>query len=143
MSPSASLGVIYAQPSGSSTAACGADDQLRVTTRLTDAERGTLLWSERYDRAVDDVFAVQDDINRQIVSALALRVTNLEQDRAAEKPTENLTAYDYHLRARWHFRQLTRSGNLLAREYLEKAIDLDHGYADAYAAVVWTHNQGG
>jgi adenylate cyclase len=118
-----------------------ADDRLRVTTRLTDAERGTLLWSERYDRAVYDVFAVQDDIGRRIVSALALRVTNLEQDRAAEKPTENLTAYDYHLRARQHFRQFTRSGNLLAREYLEKAIDLDHGYADAYAALAWTHTK--
>jgi adenylate cyclase len=118
-----------------------ADDRLRVTTRLTDAERGTLLWSERYDRAVDDVFAVQDDISRQIVSALALRVTNLEQERAAKKPTENLTAYDYYLRARQHFRQFTRSGNLLAREFLEKAIDLDHEYADAYAALAWTHTK--
>jgi adenylate cyclase len=116
-----------------------ADDRLRVTTRLTDAERGTLLWSERYDRAVDDVFAVQDDISRQIASALALRVTNLEQDRAADKPTENLTAYDYYLRARQQFRQFTRSGNLRARELLERAIDLDHEYADAYAALAWTH----
>jgi tetratricopeptide (TPR) repeat protein len=118
-----------------------ADDRLRVTTRLTDAERGTLLWSERYDRAVDDVFVVQDDISRQIVSALALQVTNLEQDRAAKKATENLTAYDYYLRARQHFRQFTRSGNLLAREFLERAIDLDHEYADAYAALAWTHTK--
>ena len=118
-----------------------ADDRLRVTTRLTDAERGTLLWSERYDRAVDDVFAVQDDISRQIMSALALQVTNLEQDRAASKPTDNLTAYDYHLRARQQFRQFTRRGNLQARELLGKAIDLDHEYADAYAALAWTHTK--
>jgi TolB-like protein/class 3 adenylate cyclase len=118
-----------------------ADDRLRVTTRLNDAERGTLLWSERYDRAVDDVFAVQDDISRHIVSALALRVTNLEQNRAAKKPTENLTAYDYYLRAREQFRQFTRRGNLLARELLGKAIDLDHEYADAYAALAWTHTK--
>jgi tetratricopeptide (TPR) repeat protein len=118
-----------------------ADDRLRVTTRLTDAERGTLLWSERYDRAVHDVFSVQDDISRQIVSTLALRVTNLEQERAAKKPTENLTAYDYYLRARQHFRQFTRRGNLLAQELLGKAIDLDHEYADAYAALAWTHTK--
>jgi TolB-like protein/class 3 adenylate cyclase len=118
-----------------------AGDRLRVTARLTDAERGTLLWSERYDRGVDDVFAVQDDISRQIVSALALQVTNLEQERAVRKPTDNLNAYDYYLRARQHFRQFTRSGNLLAREFLGKAIDLDHEYADAYAALAWTHTK--
>jgi adenylate cyclase len=118
-----------------------ADDRLRVTTGLTDGERGTLLWSERYDRAVDDVFAVQDDITRQIVSALALQVTNLEQDRAASKPTDNLTAYDYYLRARQQFRQFTRRGNLQARELLGKAIDLDHEYSDAYAALAWTHTK--
>jgi adenylate cyclase len=118
-----------------------ADNRLRVTTRLNDAEHGTLLWSEHYDRAVDDVFAVQDDISRQIVSALALQVTNLEQDRAAKKPTDSLNAYDYYLRARQEFRQFTRRGNLRAQEFLGKAIDLDHEYADAYAALAWTHTK--
>jgi adenylate cyclase len=117
------------------------DDRIRVTIQLTDAGRGILLWSERYDRSAADIFAVQDDITRQIVSALAIRVTDLEQQRAFAKPTDNLTAYDYYLRARQYLRQFTRSNNLRAQELLEKAIELDREYADAYAALAWTHSK--
>lgn len=81
-----------------------ADDRIRVTIQLTDAKRGVLLWSERYDRSVQDLFALQDDITREIVSALAIRVTYLEQERAFAKPTDNLTAYDYYLQARQSLR---------------------------------------
>jgi adenylate cyclase len=118
-----------------------AGDQLRVTTRLTDAGRGVLLWSERYDRALDDVFAVQDDITRQIVSTLAIRVTYLEQERAFGKATENFNAYDYYLRGRQSFRQFTRAGNVRAQELFERAIELDHNYGDAYAALAWTYTK--
>jgi adenylate cyclase len=118
-----------------------AGDQLRVTTRLTDAKRGVLLWSERYERAVDDVFAVQDDITRQIVSTLAIRVTYLEQERAFGKPTDNLNAYDYYLRGRKSFRQFTRSGNVRAQELFERAIELDPNYGDAHAALAWTYTK--
>jgi adenylate cyclase len=116
-----------------------AGERLRVTARLTDAERGTLLWSERYDRALDDLFAVQDDITRHIVATLAIRVTDLEQQRAFAKPTESLSAYDYFLRGRQHYRPFTRTGNLRAQEMFETAIDLDPTYADAYAMLAWTH----
>ncbi len=112
-----------------------------MTIQLTDAKRGVLLWSERYDRSVDDLFALQDDITRQIVSALAIRVTNLEQERAFAKPTDSLSAYDYYLRARQSFRQFTRPSNLSAQELLQKAIELDRDYADAYAALAWTHSK--
>ncbi len=115
--------------------------RIRVTIQLTDAQRGVLLWSERYDRSVDDLFALQDDITRQIVSALAIRVSYLEQERAFAKPTDNLSAYDYYLRARQHLREFTRTSNLLAQEQLEKAIELDREYADAYAALAWTHSK--
>ncbi|HEX6113792.1 MAG TPA: adenylate/guanylate cyclase domain-containing protein [Geminicoccaceae bacterium] len=118
-----------------------AGDQLRVTTRLTDAGRGVLLWSERYDRTMDDIFAVQDDITRQIVSTLAIRVSYLEQERAFGTPTENLNAYDYYLRGRQSFRQFTRAGNVRAQELFERAIELDHNYGDAYAALAWTYTK--
>jgi TolB-like protein/class 3 adenylate cyclase/Tfp pilus assembly protein PilF len=118
-----------------------AGDRLRVTTRLTDTERGILLWSERYDRAVDDVFAVQDDITRQIVSTLAIRVSYLEQERAFHKPTENLNAYDYYLRGRQSFRQFTRAGNVRAQELFERAIELDPNYGDPRAALAWTYTK--
>ncbi len=116
-------------------------DKIRVTARLSDAERGILLWSERYDAALDDVFAVQDDITRRIVNTLAVRVSDLEQERASAKPTDNLDAYDYYLRGRQEFRQFTPPGNRRAREMFERAIELDHDYADAYAALGWTYSK--
>jgi tetratricopeptide (TPR) repeat protein len=118
-----------------------AGDRLRVTTRLSDAERGDLLWSERYDEAIDDVFALQDEITRRIVVTLAIEVTNLEQERASAKPTDNLDAYDYYLRGRQEYRKFDRPANFRAQEMFEKAIELDHSYADAYAALAWTHSK--
>jgi class 3 adenylate cyclase/Tfp pilus assembly protein PilF len=116
-------------------------DQIRVTARLSDAEHGTLLWSERYDEQLRDVFAVQDDITRRVVNTLAIRVNDLEQERAFDKPTENLTAYDYYLRGRHLFRRFTRADNLQAREMFETAVELDHDYAEAYAALAWTETK--
>jgi TolB-like protein/tetratricopeptide (TPR) repeat protein len=115
--------------------------KIRVTARLSDTGRGNLLWSERYEAAIDDVFAVQDDITRRIVNALAIRVSDLEQERASAEPTDNLNAYDHFLRGRQHFRRLTRSANFQAREMFEKALELDHDYADAYAALAWTYSK--
>jgi TolB-like protein/class 3 adenylate cyclase/Tfp pilus assembly protein PilF len=116
-------------------------DKIRVTARLSDAEHGTLLWSEHYDKAVDDLFAVQDDITRRVVNTLAVRVNDLEQERASAKPTDNLDAYDYYLRGRQFFRRFTRSENLQAQAMFERAIELDHDYADAYAALAWTYSK--
>jgi class 3 adenylate cyclase/TolB-like protein len=118
-----------------------AGERLRVTTRLSDAERGDLLWSERYDEAIDDVFALQDEITRRIVRTLAIEVTNLEQERAHAKPTENLSAYDYYLRGRQEYRKFDRPANFRAQEMFEKSIELDPSYADAYAALAWTHSK--
>ncbi len=116
-----------------------AGERMRITARLTDAERGTLLWSERYDQAVEDIFAVQDDITRRLVAALAIRVKDLEQQRAFAKPTENLSAYDYFLRGRQLYRPFTRAGNLEAEKMFEAASHLDPTYTDAYAMLAWTH----
>jgi TolB-like protein/class 3 adenylate cyclase len=118
-----------------------AGDRLRVTARLSDAEQGALLWSERYDQAIDDIFAVQDEIARRIVRTLALEVTNLEQERASAKPTDNLDAYDYYLRGRREYRKFDRPANFRAQEMFQKAIELDPSYADAHAALAWTHSK--
>lgn len=114
-------------------------NRIRVTARLSDAERGTLLWSERYDEVIDDIFAVQDNITRRIVSAMAIRVTYIEQERASAKQTSNLSAYDHYLQGRQIFRQFTRSTTLRAQELFEKAIELDPNYAEAYAALALTY----
>lgn len=118
-----------------------AGERVRITARLSDAERGTLLWSERYDEAAGDIFAVQDSITRRVVGMLAARVGYLEQERAVAKPTTSLDAYDYFLRGRQSFRRFTRSANLAAQEMFERAIELDHDYADAYAALAFTYSK--
>ena len=116
-------------------------DRIRVTARLSDAGRGTLLWSERYDEPANDIFAVQDNITRRVVGTLATRLTYLEQERASAKATDNLNAYDYYLRGRQSFRRFTRPANFQAQELFEKAIELDANYADAYAALAGTHTK--
>lgn len=114
-------------------------DRIRVTIGLSDAERGTLLWSERYEEAASDIFDVQDKITRRIVGTLATRVSYLEQERAFSKPTQKLDAYDLYLRGRQAFRRFTRSANLEARQLFEKAAASDPTYADAFAALAWTY----
>jgi TolB-like protein/Tfp pilus assembly protein PilF len=118
-----------------------AGERVRITTRLSDAEHGTLLWSERYDEAAGDIFAVQDSITRRVVGTLAARVHHLEQERAVAKPTTSLDAYDYFLRGRQSFRRFTRAANFEAQEMFERAIELDHDYADAYAALAFTYSK--
>lgn len=118
-----------------------AGERVRITARLSDAERGTLLWSERYDEAAGDIFAVQDSITRRVVGTLAAWVSHLEQERAVAKPTASLDAYDYFLRGRQAFRRITRSANFEAQEMFERAIELDHDYADAYAALAFTYSK--
>jgi tetratricopeptide (TPR) repeat protein len=88
---------------------------------------------------MDDVFAVQDEIVRNVVGALAVRVTELERERAFEQPTDDLEAYDLMLRGREHLRQVSRMSNVTARQMFEQAIDLDPDYAEAYADLSLTY----
>jgi adenylate cyclase len=118
-----------------------AGEWVRITARLSDAERGTLLWSEQYDETAGDIFAVQNSITRRVVGTLAARVNYLEQERAVAKPTASLDAYDYFLRGRQSFRRITRSANFEAQEMFKRAIELDHDYADAYAALAFTYSK--
>jgi TolB-like protein/DNA-binding winged helix-turn-helix (wHTH) protein len=114
-------------------------DQMRMTSQLVDTMDGRVLWSGRFDEALADVFALQDTITNQIVSALALRVAQIEQRSALAKPTESLEAYDYALRARPALQRPTRTKIVEARALLRRAIDLDPGYAAAYAALAETY----
>ncbi len=111
-----------------------ADGMLRIGVELSDATRGTLLWSERYDGKGMQVFEIQDRIVRDIVGALAVKVTGLEQQRTAAKPPENLEAYELVLLAREQLRAVERSANREARTLIAQAIRLSPNYAEAYAA---------
>jgi adenylate cyclase len=115
------------------------DNQVRITAQLIDAIQGQHLWSERYDRPLQDIFAVQDEIRQQIVFALKVKLTPEEQARFKTAPTNNLEAYDYYLRG-WQLGwRTTKETNAQARQMFEKAIALDPQYAGAYAGLGFTY----
>ncbi len=116
-----------------------AADRVRVAAQLVDTD-GRVLWSVSFDEALGDVFALQDKIATEIAGALAIRVTEFEQRRVFAKPTENLEAYDLVLRSRPAFQRPTRANNVEARALLRRAIQLDPGYAAAYAALAETYH---
>jgi len=110
-----------------------AGPRVRVAARLTDVDRGTLLWSEQFDEESKDVFAIQDAITSKIAGMLVANLTRVEQQRAFAKPTENLDAYDLVLQGRERLTHTSRRDNREARELFERAVALDPNYADAYA----------
>ncbi len=118
-----------------------ASDQVRVTAQLIDGTTGGHLWSERYDRPLADIFALQDEIRREIITALKIKLLPEEQKRFQSFPTDNVEAYDYLLRGWEFFGRFTKEGNEQAQRMFEKAIELDPTYASAYAAVGMTYWQ--
>ena len=109
--------------------------RLRITAQLVDAASDSLLWSERYDREMADVFAVQDEIARKIAEALRVTLSPQEQEAIAAKPTANLQAYDLYLRGRSYARRHTRQDLEFALQMFENAVSLDHEFALAHAAI--------
>lgn len=116
-------------------------NRLRVVAQLIDANTGSHLWSRSYDRDVGDVFDVQADLTAQIVASLVSYVRQAESEAAADRPTENLQAYDLVLRARDRYKHGSTDGSELmaARALYQRAIALDPGYAAAHAYLAMTH----
>ncbi len=104
---------------------------MRVTAQLVDAATGQRPWAENYDRNLDDIFAVQDEITNVIVATLAGQIEHLELRRAAKKPAEDLVAYDCLLRGSQCLSRYTRDGELEARRHFERALELDPNCAAA------------
>ena len=112
-----------------------AGNRLRVTAQLVNVANGYHLWSERYDRQLEDVFEIQDQIAENIVRALRV-VLGEDEKRAIEKtPTENVQAYEYYLRGRQAFHQFRRSGMQYARRMLDRAIEIDPNFVRAHAGI--------
>jgi serine/threonine protein kinase/tetratricopeptide (TPR) repeat protein len=112
-----------------------AGNKLRVTAQLVNVADGYHLWSERYDRQLEDVFAIQDEIADSIVKALRVMLSP-EEKRAIEKaPTENVEAYDYYLRGLQFAHQFRRAGIQFARRMFERAIEIDANYGLAFAGI--------
>jgi TolB-like protein/DNA-binding winged helix-turn-helix (wHTH) protein/predicted Zn-dependent protease len=110
-----------------------ADGQVRITTQLIDASTGYHLWSERYDRPLQNILTLQDEIVQKIVTTLKLQLTLQEQGWIVRKHTDNLEAYDTFLRGQESYFRYTKEANAQARQMYEKAITLDPRYAEAYA----------
>jgi adenylate cyclase len=125
------LGVKYVLEGGVLRAA----DQIRITVQLADATTGQELWAERYDRPFRDIFALQDEIVRRIVTTLNLQINLAQQGLLIPRTTDNLQAYDDVLRGAEYAFRFTGDANAKARQMFEKAIALDTKYALAYYAL--------
>jgi len=110
-----------------------AGDKIRITAQLIDALTGHHLWAERYDRNLKDIFAVQDEITKNIITATQIKLTTGEQARTTAKGTNNLEAYLKFLQAREKMLQSNKENNALAQRLLEETIAMDPDYASAYA----------
>jgi len=110
-----------------------ATDRVRVTVQLIDGETETHIWAERYDRKLEDIFAIQDEVTAAIVGTLRGRVEAATHDRAKKKPTGNMAAYEYVLAGKSLHHRSERGANEEAMRMLERAIALDPVYAHAHA----------
>jgi adenylate cyclase len=107
--------------------------RVRVTAQLIDAEKGDHLWAERYDRDLEDIFEVQDEITDMIVGQIEPELGSAERHRVARKPRTNLQAWDcFHLGSA-HFYKFTAESNIEAQALLKRASELDPQFGDAYA----------
>lgn len=112
-----------------------AGNQLRITAQLIDVETGYHLWSERFDRRAEDVFAIQDEISLAIVERLHVHLLGAERDAIGRKHTENLEAHRAYLRGQFHWNAFTPKGFVLSRQSFEEAVRVDPGYAPALAGL--------
>ncbi len=108
-------------------------DRVRVTVQLIDSETGNHLWADRYDRELVDIFDVQDELTQSVVATLPGRIASAEHDRLRRQPPQDMAAYDYLLAGRIHHHRVTEPDNAEALRLLDKAIELDPEFAEAYA----------
>lgn len=113
--------------------------RVRINAQLIDTATGGHLWAERYDGRLVDIFDVQDEVTKKIVAALAVKLTQQEQDLLARRYTDSPEAYDYFLRGQEHYFRLTEEDNARARDLYRIAIEYDPGFGRAYGALAITY----
>lgn len=113
-------------------------NNLRITARLIDSSNGQNIWAERFDRQLDDVFKVQDDVTQRIVSSLSIQLTKQDKEVLTQPTTSSFAAYDLFLQGQSLSNERTKEANLQAQKAYQKAIGLDPGYARAYGALAVT-----
>ncbi len=116
-----------------------AGDRVRITAQLIDATTGRHVWAERYDRSLDDIFALQDEMTQTIVGAVEPELSAAERERAANKPPESLDAWETYQRGLWHLLRFTRDDVIEAEHLFQKVHELDPTFATAYAFESYAH----
>ena len=115
-----------------------AGNRVRITAQLIDAVADAHLWAERYDRDLDDIFAVQDEVTHAIVTAVEPTLGSAERKRAHRKPTESLDAWECYQRGLWNLYRYTAQENTEAQSFFRRAIELDRNFAPAHAGLGYT-----
>jgi adenylate cyclase len=109
--------------------------RVRISAQLIDAVEDKHLWAERYDRELEDIFAVQDEVTHAIVSTIEPQLASTERQRARRKPTESLGAWECYQRGLWHLYQYQRDDLEQGLKFLERAIALDSTFSSAHAGL--------
>jgi adenylate cyclase len=115
------------------------ESRVRILVQLIDAVNGVHLWSERYDRDLKDVFVLQDEIARQVMTALQVKLTEGEYASGVAESTSNLKALECYWRGAEHVFRFSKEDNASARQWAQKAIELDPKFAGGWAQLGWTH----
>jgi adenylate cyclase len=110
-----------------------AGKRVRVTAQLVEAESGNHVWAERYDRDLEDIFELQDEMTQTIVVAIEPELGAFERDRALRKPPQSLDAWETYQCGLWHMWSFTKDDNVEALRLLQRARELDPNFAAAYA----------
>ncbi len=116
-----------------------ADNRIRITAQLINVKDGYHLWSERFDRELEDVFAIQDEISLAIVNKLKLKLLGDEKEKLIKRYTENVEAYNLYLKGLYFRRKLSESDIQRAIEYFDRVIEKDPDNALAYAGLAYSH----
>lgn len=114
-----------------------AGNRVRINAQLIDAIDDNHIWAERFDRDLEDIFAVQDEVTRAIVTAIEPQLASSEQQRARRKPTENLDAWECYQRGLWHMFSYAQTDEAIY--FYQRAIELDPEFDSAYAGLAYTY----
>ena len=117
-------------------------DRVRINVQLVDASTGNQVWTQRYDRQLHDIFALQDEIVQSLVATLNLQLTVLQRGWFLPQRTKNLEAYDYFLRGFESILNPTPDSLAKGRKMFQKSVELDPGYANAYEALAFSYLEG-
>jgi len=116
-----------------------AGSRVRITAQLIDAATGSHIWAEKYDRELEDIFAVQDEITNTVVTVIEPELSRAEQERARRKPPGDMDAWDFYQRGMWHLGMTTKESNEEAQSLFQRAVEIDPNFADGFSGMAIAH----